>query len=1030
YPADATGWRITGVSEVNVHNADVIPFGRRMEAMPANREREIAAGFDADVRRLSSTSSLCDASQDSACKTCIETQDSWCAGSSWDKFCKDGCDGPTQYMAQGCKAECSEPAIISVKAKKVAEIEKETPVDCQVSDWSQSGSCNFRGGIGFGGDGVTTDPVCLADRMCGCKATHTRTVTQPALHGGAPCPAIEETVECDCPAVMGDGHLVDGEECDDGNTLNMDGCDRLGNIEDGWACTAGNTWTSSKCSASGCGDGKRTGTEECDDGNGFDGDGCSSDCKIEQWFDCDSDLGKLSACTCMRVRMDWRDMTQAAKDLYIEAVNDLKASGQYDLFVQTHAHLTNKNYAHGTSGFLPWHRKYLMEYENAIRLQKPKYSCVTIPYWDWAEDTDICSANGGCKRFDDHSSILQDFGGPASQACSTAPHSGTVDCDNLPQAPHPEWVGFDKASNAFDNDIYKNRCKSTTLFDHNDNFNGNCDTIETWGSTGAGQVRCTESKVRFDGCEEMSASQVGCVMDGPFAGWMSPEYPDTQKTTKTCLSRGVNWEIASQGYLTGSQRLQDIITKNDEYGSNGGFRAYIESTPHANPHNLLGGHIRSFSSPADPLFFSHHAFIDKVWSMWQNCHDHDEVGSNPADTPQYKGTQGGWDDGATPMVFTFPPAAGTVSKCTKDDAACAAFVNGKDGWCASNDWDSTCSGFCSQSADCSAGGDRNPREGGVTTWMLEDGPGGDTTTTALPGAYHSIHDMPAGNSYLYAPDQFDLKMSAQNAICNYAESAHHGQIWKGRRMQGSGFKLNEAGEIDETVEVNHHHPIKRHARTLKAMDQHEDAERHLEITVDSCGCPSNLEQGWSSYGVDMDGDSYCDVDPIYDNTTGEYLGNAPVCFCDGGYSWNDMGTKCVSIFPVDTYTVEDPDLKAMLDYYENFATKLMDENAFVKPADSLKAVLDQMVDRECDLLYNSKSNIKRSSTLEDLSSACADESTPTDNVCADGSRPGSLRFQFLKGWGMEESVSLGVADDPCAGKGTHVDTDEDEDRRR
>ena len=45
--------------------------------------------------------------------------------------------------------------------------------------------------------------------------------------------------------------------------------------------------------------------------------------------------------------------------------------------------------------------------------------------------------------------------------------------------------------------------------------------------------------------------------------------------------------------------------------------------------------------------------------MWQNCHDHDEVGSNPADTPQYKGTQNGWDDGNTPMVFTFPPAAGT-----------------------------------------------------------------------------------------------------------------------------------------------------------------------------------------------------------------------------------------------------------------------------------------------------------------------------------------------------------------------------------
>ena len=75
--------------------------------------------------------------------------------------------------------------------------------------------------------------------------------------------------------------------------------------------------------------------------------------------------------------------------------------------------------------------------------------------------------------------------------------------------------------------------------------------------------------------------------------------------------------------LTGSIRLREIITSWEEYGGSGwsgGFRSTLEGTPHANPHNLLGGHIRSFSSPADPLFFSHHAFIDKVWDMWQNCH--------------------------------------------------------------------------------------------------------------------------------------------------------------------------------------------------------------------------------------------------------------------------------------------------------------------------------------------------------------------------------------------------------------------------
>jgi hypothetical protein len=37
--------------------------------------------------------------------------------------------------------------------------------------------------------------------------------------------------------------------------------------------------------------------------------------------------------------------------------------------------------AHGGSNFLPWHREYLVELENRMRLFNP---LVTIPYWDWA----------------------------------------------------------------------------------------------------------------------------------------------------------------------------------------------------------------------------------------------------------------------------------------------------------------------------------------------------------------------------------------------------------------------------------------------------------------------------------------------------------------------------------------------------------------------------------------------------------------------------------------------------------------------
>tara|TARA_B110000971_G_scaffold213340_1_gene244039 strand:- start:476 stop:688 length:213 start_codon:yes stop_codon:yes gene_type:complete len=46
-----------------------------------------------------------------------------------------------------------------------------------------------------------------------------------------------------------------------------------------------------------------------------------------------------------------------------------------------------------------------------------------VPYWDWAEDTDICKAKGGCATFHEESNILQTFGGPGNKDCMT--HRGS-----------------------------------------------------------------------------------------------------------------------------------------------------------------------------------------------------------------------------------------------------------------------------------------------------------------------------------------------------------------------------------------------------------------------------------------------------------------------------------------------------------------------------------------------------------------------------------------------------------------------------
>lgn len=76
------------------------------------------------------------------------------------------------------------------------------------------------------------------------------------------------TCDQDCNIhFCGDSSTDTGEECDDGNTNNLDAC--LDN-----------------CVAARCGDGfRRTDTEECDDGNTIESDECSSTCRISRCGD-------------------------------------------------------------------------------------------------------------------------------------------------------------------------------------------------------------------------------------------------------------------------------------------------------------------------------------------------------------------------------------------------------------------------------------------------------------------------------------------------------------------------------------------------------------------------------------------------------------------------------------------------------------------------------------------------------------------------------------------------------------------------
>lgn len=106
----------------------------------------------------------------------------------------------------------------------------------------------------------------------------------------------------------------------------------------------------------------------------------------------------------MDCRKSVRDLTEQERRDFLTAVRELKRSGEYDTFVRTHFETTWEedegewefkdfpDNAHGGPAFLPWHRKFIREFEEKFQEQVPG---VTLPYWDWTEEDHRSDENGG-----------------------------------------------------------------------------------------------------------------------------------------------------------------------------------------------------------------------------------------------------------------------------------------------------------------------------------------------------------------------------------------------------------------------------------------------------------------------------------------------------------------------------------------------------------------------------------------------------------------------------------------------------------
>jgi len=107
-----------------------------------------------------------------------------------------------------------------------------------------------------------------------------------------------------------------------------------------------------------------------------------------------------------RVRINYKELTAIQRNQYVEAVKALKARAakpNYDTFVSSHFE-TLYTIGHKGPLFLPWHRRFVLEFENSLRAMDVhtafnadgspiggsptvKYAAAVgvLPYWDWRD---------------------------------------------------------------------------------------------------------------------------------------------------------------------------------------------------------------------------------------------------------------------------------------------------------------------------------------------------------------------------------------------------------------------------------------------------------------------------------------------------------------------------------------------------------------------------------------------------------------------------------------------------------------------
>ncbi|WP_271078972.1 tyrosinase family protein [Aurantiacibacter sp. MUD61] len=262
---------------------------------------------------------------------------------------------------------------------------------------------------------------------------------------------------------------------------------------------------------------------------------------------------------------------QAQLATYAEAITAmlaLPATDPRNWYRQAMIHLIDC--PHGNWWFFNWHRPFLGYFEQICR-EVTGDQTFALPYWDW-------TAN--------------------------------------PELP-PEFYGPTTAPNALDP-------TSSLFYADSATFMSNMDAAVDafWNAlTPAQQAKMSQRH------GAMSLAELKSSMQSAYAGGASARGADAQagQLDKDALA-AVDIKVINTGLsatlfnapnppprVMKQTIFNSAITENH---SDSGKFAVIEGQPHNNVHNSIGGLMGEFLSPIDPIFWLHHANVDRLWTVW------------------------------------------------------------------------------------------------------------------------------------------------------------------------------------------------------------------------------------------------------------------------------------------------------------------------------------------------------------------------------------------------------------------------------